>query len=316
MSQAQSRTVTKERPPTAGGKDFFLGRRPANRRAEKQANVLHTDSAIQRMGSHEHGSARRSANADPVSTLSRGQLELVQKYRREAFEEQSHIKRHFEAPDDSQLGASVEAVRPTVVCGPNFARAHVHTAPNNQSLSFSACRTTSRPSGRVREITADSSLYPLGSGRRSEEPYRDTLRPMRNAKALMESMQAARRGGVFRTMPSKGSLMVRNHYRHKPASGEMQEAVNDSAHNGALSLPADNIDQEHPFVLLDETDANLWYVCATIGCACAHLMMMARSLGPHSNVALAHTLTPPCLCAWQDIQGLEHRNADQRRGLP
>jgi hypothetical protein len=95
---------------------------------------------------------------------------------------------------------------------------------------------------------------------------------MHNAKVLMESMQVARRGGVFRTLPSKGSLMVRNFYRRKHAPGELLEAIDDDAQRDQSPF----IDQqEHAFLQLDETDANLWYVCRILsfGCACKHLLI-------------------------------------------
>jgi hypothetical protein len=277
MSQTQSRVVTKERPLLDGGKDFFLGRRPANRAAVQQTNLVHADGTIQPVVAHVHGSA---------SALPKGRLQtaLVEQYRREARVDQSHmnIKRHFETPfsgepNDSSLSDIVEAVRPQVAHGPTTARAPARTAPRNQNPHSADRGEHSRPLTRAREITVDPSICPLGSGNRplslaSAEPYRDTLRPMHNAKVLMESMQVARRGGVFRTLPSKGSLMVRNFYRRKHAPGELLEAIDDDAQRDQSPF----IDQqEHAFLQLDETDANLWYVCRILsfGCACKHLLI-------------------------------------------
>ena len=279
MSQVQSRVVTKERPLLDGSKDFFLGRRPANRAAVQQSNLVLAHSTIQQVVAHVHGSAQRSKE-DSASASPKGQLQtvLVEQYRRETREDQSHIKRHFDTPfsgalNDSSLADIVEAVRPQVAHGPTTARAHVRTAPRNQNPHSADRGENSRPSpNRAKEITVDPSIRPLGSGRplnlASEEPYRDTLRPMHNAKLLMESMQIARRGGVFRTLPSKGSLMVRNFYRRKPVPGELLETSDDDAQRDQSPV----IDQqEHAFLQLDETDANLWYV-------------------PHSVIQLPHSV--------------------------
>jgi len=273
MSQVQSRVVTKERPLLDGGKDFFLGRRPANRAAVQQTNIVHADSTIQPVVARVHGSAQRSTEDSAKGQL---QTALVEQYRREAREDQSHIKRHFEtpfsgAPNDSSLADIVEAVRPQVANVPTTARAHGRTAPRNQNPHSADRGENARPPTRAREITVDPSICPLGSVRplslASEEPYRDTLRPMHNAKVLMESMQVARRGGVFRTLPSKGSLMVRNFYRRKPAPGKLLETIDDDSQRDQSPF----IDQqEHAFLELDENDANLWYACAAFCYSAAH----------------------------------------------
>ena len=75
----------------------------------------------------------------------------------------------------------------------------------------------------VREVKPDPSICPLGAGRKtvnSAEPFRDSLRPMTASKMFTREQQQARKGGVFRAVMPRGSLMVRRHFQRRQSADD------------------------------------------------------------------------------------------------
>ena len=155
---------------------------------------------------------------------------------------------------------------------PAHASSHVRIRPlafktAAPPLHFAAShRPPSAPSGwgfiASKEVKVDQSLCPLGTGRMcklvSEEPFRDSIRPMRASKVLTETMHEARKGGVFRTLKSKGSLSVRRYYKRKQSP--RQAASHDEF--GHASFPIIEANEGDDFFNLDqsfdESDPDIW----------------------------------------------------------
>ena len=106
-------------------------------------------------------------------------------------------------------------------------------------------------------------------GEISEEPYPDSIKPMRASKNLKASMHEARKGGIFRTLKPKGSLMVRKWYTREntPEFGcETLTDIRDSDHfPRSASVGA--------FNRRNDKDPNPWYVCVEEGGQCVDVFV-------------------------------------------
>lgn len=74
------------------------------------------------------------------------------------------------------------------------------------------------------------------------------------SRILQQQQNEARKGGVFRALRSKGSLMLRNHYTRKPQNIPPEE----DAFDGEIYVDEDSGQNHDHADYVDEGDPNLW----------------------------------------------------------
>ena len=215
------RIVTKERPKTSGGHDFFLGRRPAN-----GDQVLHSQTPVRIPTASSQSRAtdrptREDTCTSPADAASNMPPSQPQKAAGEPAlclasnrEDISHA--HTPWPGTPE---------PTVAQGSSPAQ-HGPMTPQRVLAGDNRNRgpdDTHWECVPVREVKPDPSICTLGAGRKtvnSAEPFRDSLRPMTASKMFTREQQQARKGGVFRAVMPRGSLMVRRHFQRRQSADD------------------------------------------------------------------------------------------------
>ena len=261
----QTRAMINEQLQGPFEQQVILGHRP-RRNSPSTASIIQTMIPVD-----DH---RASLSARRIS-VSDGQLqiELVDQYRKEASEGLgSSTTRMTPCVKPPSETISMQLTIPTYKIPVPHSNLNAHDpikAISNQGQTDVTGLRWGLLSSK--EIKVDPDICTFGSGRAltslSDEPYRDAVRPMRISKVLKDSVNTARKGGVFRTVAPKGSLTVRNHYLGRHVSraprtsegiGEDESIENFDEEAGAVNSPLTNDHPGHHFVLLNDRDADRW----------------------------------------------------------